>query len=184
MEKKPEVQTDTAALVKQFHASLKGANSHTASPAKVQSFKDALRACVKADVLSECSLKTALTAACEFALESAKKRAGQAVPLIWVEQAKQMRDELGFESAPLLEKMLIEHIVLCYFRLAEAELYFSAVIAHGGTLAQIEHHQKRVGASQRRFTRACESLARVRKLSRPSVQINVATEGGRQLNVA
>jgi hypothetical protein len=27
-------------------------------------------------------------------------------------------------------------------------------------------------------------LARVRKLSRPSVQINVAAEGGRQLNVA
>jgi hypothetical protein len=34
------------------------------------------------------------------------------------------------------------------------------------------------------FNQTHESLARVRKLARPSVQINVAAEGGRQLNVA
>jgi hypothetical protein len=38
--------------------------------------------------------------------------------------------------------------------------------------------------AQKRFTRACVSLARVRKVARPSVQINVAAEGGRQVNVA
>ena len=52
------------------------------------------------------------------------------------------------------------------------------------TLAQVEHTEKRLTEAQKRFNRACESLARVRKLSRPSVQINVAAEGGRQLNVA
>lgn len=135
-------------------------------------------------MLSECRLKSPIGTARDFALESAKATMGPAVPLIWEEQADQTRDELGFESAPVLEKMMIEHMVLCWLGLAVAELQFSAVMAHGGTLAQIEHLQRKVGAAQKRFTRACESLARVRKLSCPSVQINVAAGGGRQVNVA
>lgn len=95
-----------------------------------------------------------------------------------------MRDHLGYAIAPPLESMMIEHIVLCRLRPAVAELRFSAVMAHGGTFAQLEHHQRRVGAAERRFTHAAESLARVRKLSRPSVQVNIAAEGGQQVNVA
>lgn len=98
------------------------------------------------------------------ARESAKKMVGPALPLIWQEQAEQMRDELGHKTTPLLERMLIEHVVLCCFRLTMAGLAFSSVMAHGGTLAQIEHQQKRVGAAQRRFVRVSESLAKVRRL--------------------
>lgn len=183
MAKTAEAQPNATALVKQFHATLKGANSHTASPAKVEAFKEALRACVKAGVLSECRLRSPIEVARDYALESAKSTMGQAVPLIWEEQADQARDELGFKSAPIIEKMMIEHIILCWLRLALAELQFSAVMAHGAPLAQIEHHQRRVGAAQRRFTRASESLARMRKLARPSFQINVAAKGGQQVNV-
>ncbi|HJQ32941.1 MAG TPA: hypothetical protein VJ866_12215 [Pyrinomonadaceae bacterium] len=182
--KTAEGQPESAALVKQFHASLKGANSHEASPAKVETFRKALDACAKAGALSECNLKTALAAACDFALESAKKTAGQAVPMIWEEQAREMHKGLGYDAAPLLERMLIEHVVLCYFRLSITELQFSAVTSHGGTFAQVGHYQRLVGAAQKRFTRAAESLARVRKLSRLSVQINIAAEGGQQVNVA
>jgi hypothetical protein len=184
MAKTEEGQEDSAALVKRLHAALQGANSHTASPAKVEAFKKSLRACVKAGVLSECRLKSPLAAARDFALESAKSTMGQAVPLIWEEQADVARDQLGFKTAPVLEQMMIEHIVLCWLRLALNELQFSAVMSHGGTLAQIEHHQRRVGAAQKRFTRASESLARLRKLARPNLQINVAAEGGQQINVA
>jgi hypothetical protein len=184
MAKKAEAQEDSTALVARTHAALRAVNSHTASPAKVEALKTALRACVKAGALPECRFKTPIGAARDFALESAKSTMGPAIPLIWEEQADQARDELGFENAPMLEKMMIEHIVLCWLRLAVAELQFSAVTAHGGTLAQIEHHQRRVGAAQKRFTRASESLARVRKLARPSMQINVAAEGGQQVNVA
>ena len=69
-------------------------------------------------------------------------------------------------------------------RLAVMEIRYSCVMAANNTLAQVEHTERRLTETQKRFDRACESLARVRKLSRPSVQINVATEGGRQLNVA
>jgi len=43
--------------------------------------------------------------------------------------------------------------------------------------------EKRLTAAQRRFTRACETLARVRKLSRntPALQFNIATSGGQQV---
>jgi hypothetical protein len=46
--------------------------------------------------------------------------------------------------------------------------------------------EKRLTAAQRRFTRACETLARVRKLSRntPALQFNIAASGGQQVNVA
>jgi hypothetical protein len=184
MTKKVEVQEDGSALAARAHLALRGANSHTASPAKVGAFKDALRACVKAGALAECRFKTPIGAARDFALESVKSTVGPAVPLIWEEQADEMCDNLGYMTAPPIEGVMIEHIVLCWLRLAVAEMQFSAVESHGGTLKQIEHHQRKVGAAQRRFTRGVESLARVRKLSRPSVQINVATEGGRQVNVA
>jgi hypothetical protein len=184
MAKKAEVQEDGSALAARAHLALRGANSHTASPAKVGTFKDALRAVVKAGALSECRFKTPIGAARDFALESMKSTAGPAVPLIWEEQADEMRDRLGYETAPPIEGMMIEHIILCWLRLATAELQFSAVESHGGTLKQIEHHQRKVGAAQRRFTRGIESLARVRKLSLSSVQINVAAKGGQQVNVA
>lgn len=184
MAKKAEAREDSAALVARTHLALRGANSHTASPAKVEAFRTALRDCVKAGALPECRFKSPIGAARDFALESVKSTTGPAIPLIWEEQADEMRDKLGYTTASPLEGMMIEHIVLCWLRLAVAELQFSAVISHGGTLDQIEHHQRRVGAAQKRFTRASESLARVRKLSRPSVQINVAAEGGRQVNVA
>ncbi len=80
--------------------------------------------------------------------------------------------------------MMIDNAVLCWARLAVMELRYSAVKAAGNTLASVEHTEKRLNHAQKRFTRACESLARVRKLSRPNVQINVAAEGGRQVNVA
>jgi hypothetical protein len=63
MAKKAEAREDSAALVARTHLALRGANSHTASPAKVEAFKTALRACVKAGALPECRFKTPIGAA-------------------------------------------------------------------------------------------------------------------------
>jgi hypothetical protein len=102
----------------------------------------------------------------------------------WAEQTAELRDSLGHEAAPALERMLIDHACVCWLRLAVMEVRYSCVVSANNTLAQVEHTERRLTEAQKRFNRACESLARVRKLSRPSVQINVAAEGGRQLNVA
>ena len=102
----------------------------------------------------------------------------------WAEQTAALRESLGHDTAPPIERMLIEYAVVCWLRLAVMEVRYSLVVAADNTLKQIEHTEKRLTEAQKRFNRACESLARVRKLSQPSVQINVAAEGGRQLNVA
>jgi hypothetical protein len=41
-------------------------------------------------------------------------------------------------------------------------------------------------AAQARYLRACETLARIRKLARstPALQVNIAADGGRQVNLA
>ena len=54
------------------------------------------------------------------------------------------------------------------------------------TLTLGMYWEKRLSAAQKHFTRACETLARVRKLSRntPALQLNLATSGGQQVNVA
>ena len=46
--------------------------------------------------------------------------------------------------------------------------------------------EKRLNAAQRRFTHACMTLSRVRKLSRntPALQFNIAAAGGQQVNVS
>jgi hypothetical protein len=44
-----------------------------------------------------------------------------------------------------------------------------------------EYHQKRVDACQRRYLRAVETLARVRRLGVSPVQVNI---GDKQVNIA
>jgi hypothetical protein len=86
--------------------------------------------------------------------------------------------------APPLERMLIEHACVCWLRLAVMEIRYSCVVNANNTLTQMELTERWLTEAQKRFNRACESLARVRKLARPPVQINVAAAGGKQLNVA
>ena len=66
------------------------------------------------------------------------------------------------------------------------ELRYTSVMRQSITLMLGAYWEKRLTAAQKRFNRACESLERVRKLSAhlPRVQINVAAEGGQQVNVA
>ena len=49
---------------------------------------------------------------------------------------------------------------------------------------EVEYWEKRLSASQRRYLRACETLARVRKITRTTMQINIAEEGSQQVNIA
>jgi len=54
------------------------------------------------------------------------------------------------------------------------------------TIDQAHFLEKRLNAAQWRFLRAVETLARVRKIARrtPPLQVNIATQGGQQVNVA
>lgn len=87
----------------------------------------------------------------------------------------QMRDELGFENASALERSLIQHIVLCWLRLHDCELRYHMMMGDNPTLAQGAYWEKKLSANQSRYLKACETLARVRKLEL-RIQVNVANQ--------
>jgi hypothetical protein len=103
----------------------------------------------------------------------------------WKHRLSSLRQELGYNEAPVLEKLLIQHAALSWLKLSLVELNYSRTMKQSITLTLGMYWEKRLTAAQRRFTRACETLARVRKLSRntPALQFNIATAGGQQVNL-
>lgn len=95
-----------------------------------------------------------------------------------------LRRELGYETATALERLLIDHAVLCWLRQQLCEYHYTAARLNSGrTLQQARYDEDRMTATQRRYLRALEALARVRRLlyAPGMVQVNV---GAQQVNVA
>ena len=92
-----------------------------------------------------------------------------------------MRQDLGYEQASALDRLLIDQVVLCWLRLHYVEFHHTAISNRDTPLPLRDHWERKLSATQRRYLRACETLARVRRLRLPSMQINI---GKKQLNVA
>lgn len=91
-----------------------------------------------------------------------------------------MADELAQPDDGPLESLIIRQIVGAWVRLAYTEYaYNGALVAGNQTLAQADFWERRLTAAERRYLRSCETLARVRRLGVPAVQVNIAE---RQLN--
>ncbi len=86
----------------------------------------------------------------------------------------------GSEPGPV-ERELIETASLCWFWLRLAEFQVSAGDHQGVTLHQSEHAEKRVERAHRRLLATLRTLAQVRKLGVPTIQVNVANQ---QVNLA
>jgi hypothetical protein len=94
--------------------------------------------------------------------------------------------QLGYDTAPPLERLLIDHILTVRLRLIDTEnRYNSIVVGNSVTLQQGQYWDALLSSAQARFLRAIETLARVRRLARntPALQINIAQEGGKQVNI-
>lgn len=77
--------------------------------------------------------------------------------------AEDLKAELGHAEASPVERMMIEHAVMCHARLGMMEHLYSRNTSEG-RMDVIQHWEKRLTLSQRRFTRAVTTLARVRAL--------------------
>jgi hypothetical protein len=99
-------------------------------------------------------------------------------------RAATMRTGLGYEGATQLEQLLIDHAVLCWLRLQDVESGYSLAMDRSLSLAQADYWDRHLAAAQRRYLRACETLARVRRLLHPTLQVNIAAQGGQQVNVS
>ena len=85
-----------------------------------------------------------------------------------------VRANLGWQSAPAHERLLIEHIGLCWLQLQLIEQFY-AQNTSGTNYNQrtAEHMERRLSLAHHRYLQAVETLARIRKLNL-TIQVNVA----------
>ena len=96
-----------------------------------------------------------------------------------------LRDSLGYGRSSAIEELLIEHIALCWLRLSFMEFEYTSVRKRGSiTVTQAGFAERRLNQTQRRYLRACETLARIRRMGPRALQVNIAAPGGQQVNVA
>lgn len=86
-----------------------------------------------------------------------------------------LRQEMGYDGASVVEKMLIDHILIAWLRLQQAEWRNLNATLGEHTHTTGEYWDKRLSAAQGRYLRAVETLARVRRLN-VTLQVNIAQQ--------
>ncbi len=91
----------------------------------------------------------------------------------------EVRRELEGPNPTPLERLLAERAAICWLTVNQYENAF----AQASRLAfrDAEHQQRRIDAAHRRFLSAIRTLAAIRKLALPAIQVNIAES---QVNVA
>ena len=91
-----------------------------------------------------------------------------------------VRDEMGYHHAPIMERLLIENIITAWLHVqfCHSQLMFRS---EQGRIPVIEFWERRLTMAQRRYLSACETLAKIRKMAIPALQLNI---GDKQVNVA
>lgn len=84
-----------------------------------------------------------------------------------------MRGELAGPNPSPVERLLAERCAMCWLQCQDADLRY-ARSAGEATLARSEYHQRRQDRSHKRYLSALRTLALVRKLAVPNVQVNIA----------
>ncbi len=94
-----------------------------------------------------------------------------------------LADELAGPKPSPVERVLAETAATSWFafRMHEAQ-YAGAISGEGMSLSQSEHSQRRIDRAHRRFLNTVKTLAVVRRLAIPAMQINVARQQVNQLN--
>jgi hypothetical protein len=87
---------------------------------------------------------------------------------------EQIKTDLGYDSAPEFERLLIDQIALCWLRVGEAEAMYSQIMSATHKSDKAEYAEKRLTACMSRYTRSLESLARMRRDVIPAIQMNIA----------
>jgi hypothetical protein len=103
--------------------------------------------------------------------------------LLWKEaltrKLKLLRAELAGPNPTPIECLLVRRVVACWLQVQDADIRY----AQGQDLSPEcgEYYQKRMDHAHRRYLSALKTLALVRKLAVPVLQVNIAKK---QVNVA
>jgi hypothetical protein len=91
-----------------------------------------------------------------------------------------MRADVSGPNASPLERLLVERVVACWALSYQADLAYADSLTRASPI-ESEHCQRRQDRAARQYLAALRSLAVVRRLLMPTVQVNVAE---RQVNIA
>ncbi len=92
-----------------------------------------------------------------------------------------MREELGYSTATPIEKPLIEHAVLGYLDYHVTQRHYDSAFKQGVSSRGGALWERRLNSAHRRYMRALEILAKVRKMG-PALQINIAEKQINQIS--
>lgn len=123
------------------------------------------------DDVMEIALNAHLSATCgdNLMLQESRKR-----------QVTEMSEELAGDDCSPLEYLLAQRIAVCWLQMQYADaIYYQNL--QGMQPHWIDSHERRRDRAQRRFLSACKTLATVRKLNVPALQVNI---GDQQVNIA
>lgn len=111
---------------------------------------------------------------------------GEAIIIAVQKNADEIRNEMGYSKASIMEQMLIDNIVISWFGVQYCNYQLITRMNCDEKIVLLEFWERRLSMSQRRYLHACETLAKVRRLmsGRPALQVNIAAQGGQQVNVA
>jgi hypothetical protein len=90
-----------------------------------------------------------------------------------------LRGELAGPNPTPLERLLVERVVTCWLHLHHLEAVYAG--KESMTLELGSYYQRSISSAQKRYLAAIKTLALVRKLALPVLQVNIARK---QVNVA
>lgn len=93
-----------------------------------------------------------------------------------------LTEQIAGPDASALEKLLANQIVLCWQHVRFVEINYAQ--ARDYTSRAGDYYERCIDRAQRRYLAAIKTLAQVRKLGLPAMQVNIAADGGKQVNVS
>jgi hypothetical protein len=94
--------------------------------------------------------------------------------------ARKRREVAGEHPTPL-EALLAERVALCWAAAQQADGQYAHKLAGGMSFREVEHYARRSEQANRQLLKAVQTLATVRRLLTPTVQLNIARQ---QVNLA
>lgn len=79
-------------------------------------------------------------------------------------QIESKRKDLNYASETVVVKMLIDQVILCHIRLNTFEAFHAEQIKTGSSVAVGLYYDKLLSSYQKRLQKACEALAKVKRL--------------------
>lgn len=93
-----------------------------------------------------------------------------------------LRAELAGSNPTPLERLLVDRVVACWLQVQDADIRCAQ--ANTADVKWGEFHQRRMNHANKRYLAAIKTLATVRKLALPAIQVNIARKQTNQINLA